>query len=95
MDRLSIIDPNNESNDISGSSKNYDSVARGFRQAFEILKARLAEVGALPPSERKGMSMLEAIIGGNYDKFERQREYLRQLCRKTTGGKADDTPHGY
>ena len=92
LDRLSIIDPNNDSNDVSGSSKNYDCVARGFRHAFDALKKRLAEVAAQDPEERANASVLEAILGGNYEKFERQREYLRQLCTKTLGS-ADDAPH--
>lgn len=94
LDRLSIIDPNNESNDVSGSSKNYDCVARGFRQAFEALKRRFGELAGESVDERAGASVLDAIIGGNYDKFDKQREYLRQLCRKATGS-ADDAPHVY
>lgn len=94
LDRLSIIDPNNESNDVSGSSKNYDCVARGFRQAFDALKKRLDELARQSVAERANASILEAILGGNYERFERQREYLRQLCRKITGS-ADDAPHVY
>lgn len=69
-------------------------MARGFRQGYDMLKRRLAEVAALPPSERKDASLLEAVIGGNYERFETQREYLRQQCRKTVGS-ADDSPHLY
>lgn len=94
LDRLSIIDPNNESNDVSGSSKNYDCVARGFRHAFDALKQRLAELAELSVEERTNASVLDAIIGGNYERFERQREYLRQLCRKVNGD-AEDAPHFY
>ena len=79
---------------MAGSSKNYDCVARGFRAAHDALKRRLAEVGAQSPAERRDASVLEAILGGNYEGFEAQREYLRVLCRKTAGG-ADDAPHVY
>lgn len=69
-------------------------MARGFRQGFDTLRRRLAEVAAQSPAERKDASLLEAVIGGNYERFERQREYLRQQCRKTVGS-ADDAPHLY
>ncbi|SPO07524.1 related to DNA-directed DNA polymerase [Cephalotrichum gorgonifer] len=94
LDRLSIIDPNNVNNDVSGGSYNFESVARGFRQGFETLKKRLAELSAQSPEERSNGSILEAILGGNYDNFEAQREYLRQLHGKTIGN-CDDSPHVY
>jgi non-canonical poly(A) RNA polymerase PAPD5/7 len=84
-DRLSIIDPNNRTNDISGGSFNFESVTRGFRQALDTLRRRMGELAGQEPAERADASILEAVLGGNYENFDRQREYLRRLHEKTVG----------
>lgn len=79
--RLSIIDPNDPSNDISGGSSNYPQVAASFSQAHKLLQERLQRIAAGEEFD----SILEVILGGNYSTFREQRTYLRQLHEKIHG----------
>lgn len=90
LDRLSIIDPNNSSNDISGGSSNWATISREFSRAFDLLRDRLDEVARMSASQRKTASILQPILGGNYTPFETQREFMRQLYEKTYGACSED-----
>ncbi|CAK7203575.1 hypothetical protein SEUCBS139899_006310 [Sporothrix eucalyptigena] len=78
-DRLSIIDPNNPENDISGGSKNTPAIMRVFADAFEALQKRMMELAKLPADERRGQSILSVVLEGDYSTYRKQREYLREL----------------
>ena len=75
-DRLTIIDPNNPDNDISGGSHKIDTVFGRFRSAFSDLQRYMSQLheGSISTS-----SILECILGGNYQPVETQRNRLRQL----------------
>ncbi|KAK0934709.1 hypothetical protein LTR29_013716 [Friedmanniomyces endolithicus] len=85
LDRLTIIDPNNPLNDISGGSYEIDAVLNTFRQAFAALQRRVAQVHA---GKKVEDSILGCMWGGNYTSFIRQREKLSVIHR----GYADSPP---
>ncbi|KAK0893160.1 hypothetical protein LTS16_002985 [Friedmanniomyces endolithicus] len=85
LDRLTIIDPNNPMNDISGGSYEIDAVLNTFRQASAALQRRLAQVHA---GKKVEDSILGCMWGGNYTSFLRQREKLSVIHR----GHADSPP---
>ncbi|KAH6687972.1 hypothetical protein F5X68DRAFT_261286 [Plectosphaerella plurivora] len=81
-DRLSIIDPNNSSNDIAGGSSNAETILYEFHVAERQLRRRMADLmdgdddGPSPPS------ILEVLLAGDYSSFRQQREHLRRLHEK-------------
>jgi len=78
-DRLSIIDPNDSTNDISGGSSNIPRIARVFSDAHKALHDRMTTLSQTAPSARKNTSILSVILEGNYSTFRLQREYLRKV----------------
>ncbi|KAI1324727.1 hypothetical protein F5Y16DRAFT_380212 [Xylariaceae sp. FL0255] len=83
LDRLSIIDPNNPDNDISGGSSNYWVIKDRFAEAYKLLRDRM-ERFALAGLQTKALSsqdtLLYPLIGGKYSNFIEQREYLEKLA---------------
>ncbi|KAI1265516.1 hypothetical protein F5Y18DRAFT_386810 [Xylariaceae sp. FL1019] len=83
LDRISILDPNNSTNDVSGGSSNFFSVKKGFSSAYRTLRddmARLARQGPAGPKD----TLLGPLIGGNYASFEYQRNYLAKIAADPT-----------
>lgn len=80
-DRLSIIDPNNPANDISGGSQNYPQIKACFAEAHKLLQERIERIARGEIHN----SILEIILGGNYAMFREQRNYLRKVHRKVFG----------
>lgn len=80
-DRLSIIDPNNPANDISGGSANTPAILNRFKDAFNLLRDRMSDIARNP---NKG-NILEVILQGDYSSFRMQREYLRHVHEKLIG----------
>ena len=78
--RLSIIDPNNPENDISGGSSNTESVLNYFSVAYKELQQRMVKTASSP-----GDSILQVIFGGNYSSFRHQRDHLRKVHEKLYG----------
>ena len=79
--RLSIIDPNNPANDISGGSQNYPQIMACFAEAHKLLQERIERIAR----GEKYDSILDIILGGNYAMFREQRNYLRKVHRKVFG----------
>ncbi|KAG6017709.1 hypothetical protein E4U43_000310 [Claviceps pusilla] len=79
--RLSIIDPNNPSNDISGGSSNTNAIMARFEDAYYALRDQMARVARDPSCG----SILEPILRGDYSSFRQQREYLRHVHETTIG----------
>ncbi|KUI69648.1 Poly(A) RNA polymerase protein 2 [Cytospora mali] len=79
--RLSIIDPNNPGNDISGGSMNYQQIVASFSQAYKLLQERLSRIA----KGENFKSILEIVLGGNYSTFREQRNYLRQVHENRFG----------
>ncbi|KAK5995343.1 Poly(A) RNA polymerase protein 2 [Cladobotryum mycophilum] len=84
-ERLSIIDPNNPANDISGGSSNTPNILSRFLDAYNVLRARMREVGKEPQSG----NILEVIMKGDYSSFRQQRSYLKHLHEKYIGACSD------
>ena len=81
-DRLAIIDPNKPDNDISGGSKNVMQIFDRFARAhLEILKAMKS------PNRP---SVLDWLLGGDYESFVWQRDHLRRLYRQRWGSPEQD-----
>lgn len=81
-DRLAIIDPNKPDNDISGGSKNVMQIFDRFARAhLEILKAMKS------PNRP---SVLDWLLGGDYESFVWQRDHLRRLYRQQWGSPEQD-----
>jgi non-canonical poly(A) RNA polymerase PAPD5/7 len=74
--KFSIIDPNRPSNDICGGASNTSTIRRAFSEAFKRLQSRMAFISETSIQQRKNLSILEVIIGGDYSTFEIQREHL-------------------
>lgn len=81
-DRLAIIDPNKPDNDISGGSKNVMQIFDRFARAhFEVLEAM---------KSLNRPSLLDWLLGGNYESFVFQRDHLRRLYRHRWGSPEQD-----
>ncbi|KAJ6120355.1 hypothetical protein N7523_004635 [Penicillium sp. IBT 18751x] len=74
-DRLSIIDPNNSSNDISGGTKEIRLIFRAFRDAHDSLSRRMHEIA----HSNQPKSILQTILAANYDEYTEQRYQLRHV----------------
>ncbi|GAB7339587.1 hypothetical protein MBLNU457_6187t1 [Dothideomycetes sp. NU457] len=84
-DRLLIIDPNNNQNNISGGSSGAERIFAKFAKAYhEIIRiqedceARKFEMGI--PGHRS--SLLGLLWGGDYESFALQRRRLEDLHRR-------------
>ena len=75
---LTIVDPNNANNDISGGSRKVEMVFDCFRIAYSEVQRRLAQVHS---GEHVEGSILGCIWGGNYTSFIHQRNKLSMLHR--------------
>lgn len=85
LDRLSILDPNNPENDISGGSSNYSTVQFAFSEAYKTLQKsmrRLGNRGTDAPSNGVKDTLLYPLLGGDYSHFRNQREWLEKLNRE-------------
>lgn len=77
LEKLTIRDPNNRDNDISGGSRNISLIFRLFSQAHnEIMKN-------IRSQDR--MSLLDWMLGGNYESFVTQRQRLQELYKTKWG----------
>ncbi|KAH8899849.1 hypothetical protein GQ53DRAFT_634353 [Thozetella sp. PMI_491] len=90
--RLSIIDPNNPENDIAGGSSNAARVMQAFSDAHRLLHERMEALAAMSPSSRKGASILQVILAGNYSSFRLQREHLQKLFDRGLDYEAREAP---
>lgn len=77
-DRLSIIDPNNPANDISGSSSNTEGVLSRFHDAYLTLRDRMQQVGNDPNCG----GILDVLFKGDYSSFRMQRTFLQHIYEK-------------
>ncbi|KAJ5479415.1 hypothetical protein N7530_004924 [Penicillium desertorum] len=75
-DRLTIEDPNNRDNDISGGTKEIGLIFRAFSNAHTALKNRMEYLALVQGSNK---SILEPIIAANFDEYIEQRFQLRSL----------------
>ncbi|KAI0133453.1 hypothetical protein BJ170DRAFT_678402 [Xylariales sp. AK1849] len=81
-DRLSIIDPNNPENDISGGSSNFHLVCQNFKLAYMTLKQRMHELATSESKIHGYNTILAPLFAGNYSSFREQRDYMRKLADK-------------
>ncbi|KAF2790639.1 hypothetical protein K505DRAFT_351822 [Melanomma pulvis-pyrius CBS 109.77] len=76
-DGLSIEDPNLPSNNISGGSHNVKDIFQAFGDAYRTLQDRVNLLR--PGGEMNGHSVLESILGGNYESYTSHRAHLRNV----------------
>lgn len=76
MERLTIIDPNRADNDIAGGSRHIKIVFDCFRHAFNEMQR---ELGRVHSGKINVKSILDCIIGGNYESIVNQRQRLQDL----------------
>ena len=76
---LTIVDPNNAQNDISGGSRNIEAVFQCFRSAHAAIQRRLTEID--DDQDDFNDSILGCFWGGNYSSFMHQRNKLSLLQR--------------
>lgn len=74
-DRLKIIDPNRPENNISGGSNKIGLIFQSFAQAHDILQERLKQ----HDDGNAATSFLERLVGGNFESYDTQRDFLRDL----------------
>ena len=82
-DRLAIMDPNNPDNDVSGGSKNASLILDRFSRAHQEILVAMRSEGR--------PSLLDWLLGGNYEAFLWQRNHLRWLYTQRWGQPAEDT----
>ena len=73
--RLAIIDPNRSDNDISGGSRNVMLIFERFSAAHKEIMASFTSSNRL--------SLLDWMLGGNYDNFVWHRNRLRHVYETT------------
>ncbi|KAL4949963.1 hypothetical protein BDW69DRAFT_65851 [Aspergillus filifer] len=73
--RLSIEDPNNPDNDISGGTREIALIFKSFAEAFRLLKDRLLSSAMSGTNE----SILGTIIAANFDEYTELRWQLREV----------------
>ncbi|CAK4030529.1 Poly(A) RNA polymerase 1 [Lecanosticta acicola] len=76
--RLTIIDPNNIYNDLSGGSREIDTILRCFGDAYTLLRKRLEQIRQDP---NDNSSILGCILAGNYASFDKARADLLRVNR--------------
>ncbi|PHH67602.1 hypothetical protein CDD82_1280 [Ophiocordyceps australis] len=85
-DRLSIIDPNNASNDITGGASNTGAIMGCFHDAFVALTDRMREVARQPGNG----GILDILLEGDYSSFRMQRRYLKHVYEGVFGPCQDE-----
>jgi non-canonical poly(A) RNA polymerase PAPD5/7 len=71
------MDPNDPDNDISGGSRNVGLILDRFSRAHsELMKAMKS------PTR---LSLLDWMLGGDYETFRYQRSHLQELYRQKRG----------
>lgn len=73
---LTIMDPNNQNNDISGGSREVHAVFEVFRKAHSQILQRMEKIQAGKDVED---SILGCVLAGNYRSFIQQRNKLFSL----------------
>ena len=76
-DRLAIIDPNKLENDISGGSRNVSLIFDRFSRAHEEIMIAMRSP--------KRLSLLDWMLGGDYENFTWQRDHLQDLYERRCG----------
>ncbi|KAL2864641.1 putative topoisomerase family protein TRF4 [Aspergillus lucknowensis] len=74
--RLSIEDPNNPDNDISGGTREIVLIFKSFSDAHRLLKERMISVANSGETEE---TILGTIIAANFDEYRECRFQLREV----------------
>ncbi|KAI1750313.1 hypothetical protein F4782DRAFT_253681 [Xylaria castorea] len=97
LDRLSIIDPNNPENDISGGSSSYYVIKDCFAEAYDTLHTAMKQSARETPStssDRDKKTLLYPLFAGDYSHFQLQRDWLQKLDREGSPGYVPETANG-
>ncbi|KAK4495688.1 hypothetical protein PRZ48_012956 [Zasmidium cellare] len=77
-ERLTIIDPNNPKNDISGGSRRVGEVFASFRKALAAIQGQMNNIRL---GKAESSSILGCLLAGDYTSFEEQRAVLDRIDR--------------
>ncbi|KAI9719792.1 MAG: hypothetical protein M1812_003280 [Candelaria pacifica] len=91
MHRLSILDPNMSTNDISGGTRNIMTVLDTFSRTFSTLRNRMADLLDTVTEGSADGSILRPVFSADYTPFTTQRERLRRLYEERSGGNHQST----
>jgi non-canonical poly(A) RNA polymerase PAPD5/7 len=86
--RLTIIDPNRSDNNISGGTRDIDTIQACFSSAHQILEDHLTSFDS--GADNHNFSFLKDLIGGNFAHYDAQRLKCRNLYFGLTGKEAED-----
>ena len=75
-ERLTIIDPNRSSNNISGGTRLIEVIFQCFSDALTTLQSALAQAS---DSQAGTSSILATILGSDFELYESQRDALYEL----------------
>ncbi|KAF2205014.1 hypothetical protein GQ43DRAFT_437444 [Delitschia confertaspora ATCC 74209] len=78
-DRLSITDPNDQYNNISGGSDKVAHIFKLFSQAHNSIRDRM-KMMKVKANRAPRDSVLDPVFGGNYQSYIDQREHLMSLA---------------
>ncbi|KAJ5082104.1 poly(A) RNA polymerase cid14 [Penicillium argentinense] len=78
--RLTIEDPNNILNDISGGTRDIDLILSQFGKAFRELSLAM---NRLAKTNNRKESILATIMGGNYAAYAIQRDQLHEVFERS------------
>lgn len=83
--RLMVVDPNLTSNNISGGSSKFKEIFAMFSLAAKVLRSEMQMASNAHLSGKSRWSMLNCILGANYQTFIDQRQRMRALYYKQRG----------
>jgi hypothetical protein len=86
-DRLCIMDPSREGNDISGGTSAVGTIFKAFSEAHALL---VDPVNANDPAT----SILSYIIGGQYKSYDEQRQQLKKIWDVEYKGRGSSSSSG-
>ncbi|KAI0183866.1 hypothetical protein EV127DRAFT_486713 [Xylaria flabelliformis] len=96
LGRLSIIDPNNPENDISGGSSSFYLIKDCFSKAYDTLQSAMmqsaSELSSSSSDDKK--TLLYPLFAGNYSHFRLQRDWLQKLDREGSAAYKPETANG-
>ncbi|KAI9891056.1 MAG: hypothetical protein M1814_003407 [Vezdaea aestivalis] len=79
--RLTIQDPNNADNDISGGTSNIYLIQEQFAKAFEILQREMSFLHTASLETRQGRVLLGPMLSGNYSSFNWHRVRMQKIWK--------------
>jgi non-canonical poly(A) RNA polymerase PAPD5/7 len=90
-----VIDPHDPRNDLTGGSRNINTIRRCFSDAYRTLQKKMAKIRVLELKDRANQSLLAELFAGAYRNFEVQRERLREVHSRRWDSQQFSKPQKY